>query len=416
MIQENKYDHRMGYKQLKLMEADGAILSNAKITIEQKKHEFLFGGVDYGFIGYANNSYSSEDIKEMDRVFMKFKNLFNYTTLPFYWGPYEPEKGKAKEERTKVVAELFKSNGFRIKGHALCWHENCPSWLPQKDLDKVFSLQTERIEREIRNFEGIIDIWDVVNEAVIMPIYKNDNVITELCKKRGRFNMIREMFHVAKRVNPKAKFSINDFIVTDGDMTSYEILIEGCLQMGIPIDIIGIQSQMHKGCWSEERMLEVLDRFSKFNIPIHFTECTLVSGHTMPDKIVDYNDYVIDHWASTPEGEIRQAKEAAQFYEMLFSNPQVESVTWWEFMDGQWLGAPTGFITRDYRVKPIYDEMYNLIKGKWWTDSFETVTNEKGVVNVSGFLGEYEISCHDKKGNFVLNKGRKDETCQVIIC
>ncbi len=84
---------------------------------------------------------------------------------------------------------------------------------------------------------------------------------------------------------------------------------------------------MHQGYWGIEKTQEVLERFSHFNLPIHFTENTLVSGQIMPTEIEDLNDYQLEEWPTTPEGEERQAREIAQHYKTLFEHPLVESIT-----------------------------------------------------------------------------------------
>ena len=58
----------------------------------------------------------------------------------------------------------------------------------------------------------------------------------------------------------------------------YEHLIEDCLDAGIRIDALGLQSHMHQGYWGVEKTLGILERFARFGLPIHFTETTLVSG------------------------------------------------------------------------------------------------------------------------------------------
>ena len=50
--------------------------------------------------------------------------------------------------------------------------------------------------------------------------------------------------------------------------------------------MIGIQSHMHQGWWGVENF-EVLENFERFQLPIHFTATTLVSGHLVPPGIVD---------------------------------------------------------------------------------------------------------------------------------
>ena len=131
-----------------------------------------------------------------------------------------------------------------------------------------------------------------------MPVFERyDNGITRLCRELGRIELIRRVFDIARETNPKATLLLNDFDVSP----AYDILVEGCLAAGIHIDVIGIQSHMHQGYWGSQRTLGILERFERFNLPIHFTENTLVSGNLMPPEIVDLNDYQRE-WPTTPEG------------------------------------------------------------------------------------------------------------------
>ena len=68
---------------------------------------------------------------------------------------------------------------------------------------------------------------------------------------------------------------------------------------------------------------------TRFGLPLQMTETTLVSGDLMPAEIVDLNDFVVDDWPSTPEGEARQAADLVEHYTTAFSHPAVESVTYW---------------------------------------------------------------------------------------
>lgn len=413
-INNKELRHRMGTKKLILARADGSPLRNTEVVIEQKKHEFLFGCAEFSSIPFVNGELAGDAQEKAEERFAKFFDLFNYSTLPFYWSTFEPEKGQNNTNVMKKTAQWLKSKGCVVKGHPLCWHTLSPSWLLNMDNAQILSSQLEHINQVVMDFSGLIDIWDVINEVVIMPVFnKYENGITRLCNEIGRISTVREVFSAARKSNPDALLLINDFIYTNID--SYEILIEGCLEAKIPINAIGIQSHMHQGFWGVEKIQEIIERFSRFKLPIHFTESTLVSGHHMPPEIVDFNDYEIDNWPSTQEGEERQAREAVQFYKTLFANPSVESITWWDFVDGQWLGAPVGFITPENRIKPVYDEIHKLIKGEWWTGLSRNVTDESAKVTVSGFLGEYEVSCGGKKASFFLDKGNVDAEIIILI-
>ena len=207
------------------------------------------------------------------------------------------------------------------------------------------------------------------------------------------------MFAAAKEANPDATVLINDFNTS----ISYEILIDGCLNAGIPIDAIGIQSHQHQGYWGADKLEEVLARFEHFGLPIHFTENTLISGDLMPAYIEDLNDWQVPEWPTTPEGEERQCREWEEMYRILFSHPLVEAVTGWDFADGAWLGAPSGLIRKDNSVKPVYERLKKLIREEWWTDTFVT-TDENGFATFEGVLGDYLLSDGPRSYSMVLSR------------
>ena len=150
-----------------------------------------------------------------------------------------------------------------------------PAWLTELPVDEVRELQLARIRREVGDFAGLIDAWDVVNEAGDHAgLQAERNGITRLAQEVGRVELIRMMFEAARATNPGATLLLNDFDLS----ADYERVIEESLEAGVRIDAIGIQSHMHQGWWGVERTQEVLERFARFGLPLHLTETTLVSG------------------------------------------------------------------------------------------------------------------------------------------
>ncbi|MBR4442570.1 MAG: endo-1,4-beta-xylanase, partial [Clostridia bacterium] len=191
---------------------------------------------------------------------------------------------------------------------------------------------------------------------------------------------------------------INDF----NTGPAYEILIDGLLQAGVPVSAIGIQSHQHQGYWGLDRLNDVLERFSRFGLPIHFTENTLVSGSLIPPHIVDLNDWQVESWPSTPEGEERQAREIGEMYEALFSHPLVEAITTWDFSDGCWLRAPSGLVREDNSEKPAYRALERLIHGEWETH-LDLMTDGEGRASFTGFRGTYALTDGDASAAFGLD-------------
>lgn len=371
----------------------GRPAAEKEITIEQKSHAFLFGSNGFGTIPLFNGLLKGEEKELAEKYAEKLLGLCNFVTLPFYWGGFEPKRGEPNTKLIMTAARRLKEKGLILKGHPLCWHTMCAPWLLDMSNEEILKTQLSRIERDVSDFKGVIDMWDVINEAVIMPIFdKYDNGMTRVCNEIGRINLIRKTFEEARKANSGATLLINDFDYT----TPYEILIEGCLEAGIPIDCIGIQSHMHQGYWGVEKTLAILERYERFGLPIHFSETTIISGDIMPPEIVDLNDYKRDVWPSTPEGEERQAEETVLHYRTLFSRKLVKGITWWDLIDGHWLNAPSGLIRSDCSAKPAYNELVKLIKGDWWGKKTAFKADSSGAVHFRAFPGTYEISAGGK--------------------
>ena len=389
------YEHRKARAVLRVLDGQGRPVANAHLHLDQKSHDFLFGCGAFDAIPYTNEKKGDPFLG--DRM-EKWLRLFNYGTLPFYWGRYEPEEGKPAFENRMNAARFLTGRGVRLKGHPLCWHTVCADWLMQYDDKTILDKQLERIHRDVTAFAGVIDIWDVINEVVIMPEFdRYDNAVTRICKRYGRVPLVKEVFEAAKAANPKALLLINDFNLSD----RYAELIRDCLDAGVPIGAIGLQTHQHQGYMGVEKLEEVLRRFEGFGLPLHFTENTLVSGHLMPGHIVDLNDYQVPEWPTTPEGEARQAREWTEMLGLLFEHPQVEAVTAWDFTDGCWLGAPSGLLAADNREKPAYRALEGLIRGNWCSEG-EIVTDENGCAWVEGFKGMYTLTDGTRVTDFHL--------------
>lgn len=393
---------------IKILNSNRKPLENQEISFVQQSHEFLFGCNAFDFLGEQIVSEEDEKKKFEERN-AKWLEIFNFGTLPFYWGTYESEEGSTIKNAMMKAAKKLQSKNVVLKGHPLCWHTVCAPWLLKYDTETIFQKQMERIKREVSDFKGIVDIWDAINEVVILPHFNRyDNAVSRMEKKYGQIKLVKSVFDEAQKYNPEGIFLLNDFNTS----SNYADLIEKCLNAGVRIDAIGIQSHQHQGAWSMEKLEEVLSRFEKFNLPIHFTENTMVSGRPIPPEIQDLNDFQYDDDASAPEFEEKQKDDMEKFYRAIFENhPQVKAITNWDFCDGAWLNAPSGLLRRDNSEKPVYKMLKNLIKNEWWTN-LKLKTDKNGFVTVEGFMGEYIISTDKKKSKkFIL----EDKDLEIIL-
>jgi endo-1,4-beta-xylanase len=364
----------------------GVPLADAEVTVEQTRHAFGFGNIGFELLDHANGV-GAEGDDELARLWL---DTFDLAILPFYWADFEPTEGAPRTARLRRAAEWFAAHDVRLKGHPLVWHTLAPDWLLGRPLDEVAERVAARVQREVADFAGLVDTWDLVNEAVIAPVFDNgDNAITPLAARLGGTGLIAHAAGHALAANPGVALHVNDFDLSE----RYEELIDRVLALGVPVAGIGLQTHMHQGYRGEERALEVADRFARFGIPLHFTETTLLSGDLMPADVVDLNDYVREDWPSTPEGEARQAAELELHYRSLFGHPAVASITYWGLADrGAWLGAPAGLVRPDGTPKPGYFVLRDLIRREWWTPPQTLLTDAAGRVTVTGVKGRYRVT------------------------
>ena len=362
------------------------------MTIRQTGQKFLFGSNLFGLCRKTG--------PQLDSYRKRISDIWNAGTLPFYWGRFEPEEGKVDAENVMAAADWAAGQGLGLKGHPLCWHTACADWLLQYDNDTIVGKQMDRIRREVSRFKGLIDTWDVINEAVIMPSFdRYDNAVSRICNHLGTVPLVMECFRAAREANPEATLLINDFDLS----RDYESLITELLDRGCPIDAIGIQTHQHQGYDPPEKVADYLERFSRFGLPLHFTEITILSG-TLAPEVADLNDAIQEEWPSTVEGEALQLRQVEEFYSQIYSHPSVEAMIWWDLEDGNWLNAPAGLIRRDHSPKPAYTRLRELIEEEWAFGE-RTLPIEQGrTILEAAPEGSYEAKIGERVFSIELNK------------
>lgn len=391
-------EHRTSTATLEVTGASGAPLAGTDVEVSLVSHEFGFGNIGFELLPLLGEGEPSPEAREFTE---RFTRVFNMATLPFYWGRYEPREGEPDHDRMERAARHLASHGVHLKGHPLVWHTVQPDWLLGRPLEEVERLLRARVRDITSRFAGLVDHFDAINEVVIMPVFDNgDNAVTPLAAARGRVEMVRLAVDEARAGNPAVKLVLNDFDLSE----RYEQLVEEVLSAGIRLDAIGLQTHMHQGYRGEEWVLDKVERFARFGLPLQFTETTLVSGDLMPPEIVDLNDYQVPEWPTTPEGEQRQADELERHYRALFGHPAVESLTYWGLLDqGAWLGAPAGLVRLDGTVKPAYERLDQLINHEWGFAPTTMRTDADGHLHLTGPTGRWRVSVDGREAQFTLD-------------
>jgi len=368
-----------------------AYKGKTEIEIEQVKHDFLFGANAFMVKGF--------DTEEKNKRFEElFVSLFNQACIPFYWQTLEPEQGKPRFAANSeaiyrrpppdVVLEFCKKYNISPKGHTLVWNNPThavPTWIP-KDTAAIEQLIVKRINEIAQRYGNDIHTWDIVNEVIsYFP-----NVIMPR-------DYVYKTFQAAAKVYPaNTKFILNEathlWQNTHQEYSPFYMLIQNLLLRGSKIDAIGMQfhffnEQLFKeavagNAMTPKQLFAILDLYARFNKPFQISEITIP---TLPN-----ND----------EGRKNQATLTRNYYRLWFSHPSVESIIWWNSVDGtavkgedQWNG---GFVNNDFSPKPSYDALNNLINKEWKTNIKSSISGNNSY-SFKGFYGEYRIKIKQGK-------------------
>lgn len=365
---------------------DGAPVEDAKVSVQMKNHQFLFGAVCYQY-----GKYPSE---EMNALFTReFTKLFNYTMVPFHWNWYEPKRHEYNEPYTGNLLKWAEENNLKRKLHALVWHECCPDWAQGKDVQKLYE---ERISYLMKRYGERFDFIDVVNETTVIDRF--DNPVSRWIKEAGPVKTTQFATKLVRTYKPDAKLLYGDWNV---HVEAYYDHLKALRDNDVDIDILGMQSHMHRDLWTQEETLRVMDRAAEFGWPIHFPECSVCSG--TPIGEMQYGAGAINQFNETEEDLYFQADFTKDFYTLVFSHPAVEALSWFDFTDHRWLNAPAGVVTDDLAPKPVYHTLYDLIHKQWHTDA-QGITDAQGMFRSRLFFGNYDIIVEAQGQRHVFNR------------
>lgn len=419
--------YRKGYGNIVVKDNRGNPVSNIKIKLKQKTHEFKFGA----------NLFMLDELEtdEKNEAYKKyFADTFNMATLPFYWDATEPEKGKTRYDKDSeklyrrppidLCIEFCEKHGIEPREHALAYGGFFPKWLYNASVDEAKSALEKRYAQISERYKDKISTIEVTNEmewTEAKTAFYNEPDFVEWCFKK------------ADRYFPSNQLVINEHTVlswTDRCRATdkYYAYTEAAILKGARIDAVGMQYHMFYNAEEEyektrpyynpENLYKHMDLYSNFGKPLQITEVTVPA------------------YSNEEEDEIIQAEIIEKLYSIWFSHPNTEQIIYWNLVDGYahlWDPDPEkikksqgdmtlgenyyygGLLRFDLTPKPSYYVIKNLIHNKWHTETNVTTDNE-GKAEFKGFYGEYdvEITVGEKLINKTINLTSKNKNDFII--
>lgn len=287
-----------------------------------------------------------------------------------------PQWSKYNFDLADKMVAYCKKNNIRVNAHTLIWHSQLPAFaygIQSADSFKTFF--TEHITTIASRYDGKVDSWDVVNEALNEDGTMRNSVFL---KKLGD-NFVTDAFRLAQAAAPNTALYYNDYNNEQPAKRAGCIaLIKKIQQAGVRIDGVGIQGHWHLGKIPLKEIEESIVQYAALGLKVMFTELDIevlprnFEGADVAQRMK--SDPSLDPYKKGLPDSVEQ--QLAADYESLFKlflkySDTIERVTFWGVNDGQsWLnGWPVPGRTnypllfdRNYKPKPAFYKVIALKK------------------------------------------------------
>lgn len=293
-----------------------------------------------------------------------FAELFDFATLPFYAGRTVPEaEGQYDYAYIDAALDFLQSKNIRAKGHPLWFgHESVnPAWLFGKPFDALQKSARDIAYHHVSTYKGRIDVWDAMNEA-------HDWANCFELDHEQSVALTRTCCDALHEANPDATAIVNICLpfaeYVAGRYTCYGALPEhlrsplayfkALLEADVQFDVVGIQLYFPaRDMVAVDRMLDVFARLGK---PVHITEMGVNGGTRGQPGRPGSNWQQLSMSEGTWHGgwnEHTQADWMEQFYTLAASRPEIQALTWWDFIEPSFSGNGA-FLYEDENPREIF--------------------------------------------------------------
>lgn len=292
-------------------------------------------------------------------------------------GPIHPRENEYNWAGGDSIAAFAKRNNLKLRGHALCWHNQTPRWFftdstTGKQVTKEVLLRRlkDHITTVVSRYKGTIYAWDVVNEAISDKAdeYFRPSLFYQICGEE----FIAKAFEYAHAADPDALLFYNDYNEINPLKREKIIrMIKELQAKGVPIHGVGLQGHWALNEPSRDQLDKTLSDFAALGLNMQITE-------------LDISVYPKEHDArkrksSDYDTTFSSEKEAKQIevYKMCFElfrkySKNISAVTFWNISDRHsWLDNFPVRGRKDYPL--LFDKDLKPKKALYEVINFEPV-------------------------------------------
>lgn len=309
----------------------------------------------------------------------------------------EPSQNTFNYTNADKLVAYAQANGMRLRGHALAWHSQVPSWVSGATWTRetLLAVLKNHILNVVGHFKGEVAEWDVVNEAICdSPVgWRTSSCgTTSIWQTVIGEDFIDSAFVWAHQADPDAELFYNDYSLEWGTASGSKAgflltQIKKWKAAGIPITGVGSQTHIANTHTQTPKNLSALaDSLNAYGLTFNITELDI--GFTK---------------GSTPSQSDLEAQGHlyAQFMDMFLEKTNMKVFMMWGFTDRySWLpkyqGKDYGLIyDSNYVKKPAYDSLVASLNRHAASSAVAPV----------GFPAQVPLFCsvYDMSGKFVRN-------------
>ena len=359
---------------------------NAKVKVEQIRHEFWFGAtLPTGIFSGRGNP---DDAARFQEIFASHFNA-GVPEVALKWDAMEPQKGAVNYTTLDNILAWARQKGIAMRGHCIFWGvpNHVQDWLKALS-DPEFKIAVAQRGRSIAaRYRDQFAEYDFNNEMMHANYYE----------QRFGLEFTRQMALWVKDGDPNARLFVNDYDVLTGNrLADYVQHIQRLLDAGVPISGIGAQGHLHGDSFDAAALQNALDTLAQFKLPIRITE------FNFPGQRSKY--YTGDRRAEMPPAEEQAKAEALkQYYRICFAHPSVTGIMMWGFWEGaNWI-PQSSLYKRDWTPLPAAKAYEDLVLNQWWT-RWSGTANAEGWAIVPAFYGTHKVTVNDREIIVTLTK------------
>ena len=339
---------------------------------EKFENDFLIGAT----INQEDYQIVDKDAKAIKIVQKDFNAVTPENSMK--WMHIHPEFNEFTFSNADKIVDFAKENEMYLLGHTLVWHNQVPDYIYNiKDKSTFQEHIEEHINTVVKRYQGKVDMWDVVNEALNDDGTLRKTVFLEMLGE----NYIEQAFSLANKADPNVALAYNDYNLYKPKKRKGAIrIINSLKEKGVRVDAVGIQAHWDLHFPSIKEIEQTIEELAATGVDVMITELDItvipnpyeLAGIAREEFKKFEGDKKWDPYQDEIPDDIQEklTKRYKDIFELFVKhNDKISRVTFrgindkYTWRNDNPINNRTDYpllFDREYNEKPAYDALINL--------------------------------------------------------